>query len=143
MATRHSFLSTTGLIRAPSNASSVVSLYPASSPVDSSTSTQKKTKNLKSKNIKNLTLQATPSQQQTSLKRRIHSGGVIPLGPVFIVGMAVVLSLFYIGALSFAFIGAEDELVFKDMLNDLAMNDPGVSVIDLEDTFIGSSNRRG
>ena len=139
MATRHSFLSTTGLIRAPSNASSVVSLYPASSPVDSSTSTQK-TKNLKSKNIKNLTLQATPSQQQTSLKRRIHSGGVIPLGPVFIVGMAVVLSLFYIGALSFAFIGAEDELVFKDMLNDLAKNDPGVSVIDLGVEFISSSN---
>ncbi|KAI0086473.1 hypothetical protein BDY19DRAFT_960057 [Irpex rosettiformis] len=126
MATRHSFLSTTGLIRAPSNASSIVSLYPASSPpVDAESSTQKKTKNLKSKNIKNLTL---PPTETPNLKRRAHAG-VIPLGPVFIVGMAVVLSLFYIGALSFAFIGAEDEAVFKDMLNDLARNDPGILLI--------------
>lgn len=50
---------------------------------------------------------------------------------MFIVGMAVVLSLFYIGALSFAFIGAEDEPVFKDMLNDLAKNNPGVSLSTL------------
>lgn len=48
------------------------------------------------------------------------------MGPMFVVGMAVVLSLLFIGAISFAFIGAEEEQIFKDLLNDIAQNTSGV-----------------
>ncbi|KAI0702297.1 hypothetical protein BC835DRAFT_1431023 [Cytidiella melzeri] len=118
MANRHSFLSTTGLIRTPSSASSVACSHPAST-----TSTLKRDKT--SKNMKNLIL---PTNSATQPKLRSNAG-VVPLGPVFIVGMVVVLSLLFIGALSCAFVGAEDEAVFKDLLNDLARNNPGILLI--------------
>ncbi|KAI0345843.1 hypothetical protein BDW22DRAFT_1324837 [Trametopsis cervina] len=128
MATRHSFLSTTGLIRSSSSASSVASTYLTSQPLrgesgghHGSTCRQ----STKSKNIKNLVL---PTSTPTLPKTRVNAG-VIPLGPTFIVGIAVVISLFFIGAISFAFIGAEEEAVFKDLLNDLAQHNPGIVLI--------------
>jgi hypothetical protein len=122
MASRHSFLSTTGLIRAPSSAS-IASKYSTSS-ANAEIGQTKSSK--KAKNVKNLSL-PNVSAALPSLKLRAH-GGVVPLGPRFVIGMAVALSLLFIGALSCAFIGAEEDAVFKDLLNDLAVNNPGVSI---------------
>ena len=61
-----------------------------------------------------------------SAKKLRGTAGVIPLGPAFIVGIAIIMSLFFIGALSFAFVGGEDVPVFREILDDLANNDPGV-----------------
>ena len=83
---------------------------------DKSTSRMPRQKHLKKLQ---LSTDASPKPRGT--------GGVIPLGPTFIVGMAIVLSLCFIGVISFAFIGAEDAPVFKSTLSDLAAENPGVS----------------
>ena len=109
MSTRHSFLSTTGLIRAPSNASTLPHV--------------KSTKHAQ----KSGTKPKTPSRAKTVLSRT--KAGILPLGTRFIVGMAILFSLFFIFSLSCAFIGTEeDEPPFKDLLDNVAANDPGVSL---------------
>ena len=41
--------------------------------------------------------------------------------------MAVLFSIVFIGAISLAFVGAEDDPVFQDVLNEIARDNPGVS----------------
>lgn len=104
MSNRHSFLSTTGLIRAPSNASALSQV----------------------KAPKHAKPGKKPSRVKTALTRT--KAGILPVGTRFIVGMAILFSLFFIFSLSCAFIGTEDdEPPFKDMLDSVAANDPGVS----------------
>lgn len=134
MSTRHSFLSTTGLIRSSSSVSNA-NLAPS---VRAGSGTSRSTKTSqdpgpRSKNFKKLKLGAGVESVKTKLR---GSAGVIPLGPTFIVGIAVVMSLFFIGALSFAFIGAEDEPMFQKTLNELAKEHPGVSLRALLKTVL-------
>lgn len=78
------------------------------------------TESPRSKNLKKLTL-------APKLRLDLHAqAGVVPLGSTFIVGIAIVISLFFIISISFAFVGAEDEAVFKDILDSLAETNPGV-----------------
>lgn len=56
------------------------------------------------------------------------TSGVVPLGPTFLVVMTVLFSVVFIGAISLAFVGAEDDPVFRDVLNEMARDNPGVSV---------------
>ncbi|THH01895.1 hypothetical protein EW026_g861 [Hermanssonia centrifuga] len=73
---------------------------------------------------------ASNGSKKLTTKLRLHfNAGVIPLGPTFIVWMGIAISILFITAVSFAFIGAEDELVFKDLLNDIAEHSPGVVLI--------------
>lgn len=69
---------------------------------------------------------AAPEPEKPPLR---GAGGVIPLGATFIVGIGIVISLFFIGALSFAFIGSEDEPVFQKRLDTLAATSPGLVLI--------------
>jgi len=56
--------------------------------------------------------------------------GILPLGSRFIVGMAIAFSLFFIFSLSCAFIGTEeDEPPFKELLDNVAANNPGIVLI--------------
>ncbi|GJE99627.1 hypothetical protein PsYK624_158980 [Phanerochaete sordida] len=137
MATRHSFLSTTGLLRSPSSASTA-SYAPSFAAGSPPAAPGKPTRFRHFKNLKSLTLSPKaktespappPVKPQLEPPARRGSGGVIPLGPVFIVGMAIVISLFFVGALSFAFIGAEDEPVFRATLDKLAAESPGIVLI--------------
>lgn len=59
------------------------------------------------------------------------TGGVIPLQNVTILIFTLIFSLLFILALSCSFLGGdeEDEPLFKSMLNDIAMNDPGVVLL--------------
>lgn len=131
MSNRASFLSTTGLLRSTSSASAA-SVYStksnATKPSTITSQTEKPASRLQRlKNLKKLKLSPTSSDASPKPKRRI-TGGVIPMGSTFIVGMAVVMSLCFVMVISFAFIGAEDAPVFKDVLNDLAQHNPGVSL---------------
>lgn len=127
MSNRHSFLSTTGLLRSSSsasNASFTPSAYGSSKAAKATPTlqTEKPTGRLQRlKNLKELKLSSDISPKSHS------TGGIIPLDPTFIVGMAIVMSLCFVGVISFAFIGAEDTPVFKDVLNGLAQTSPGVS----------------
>ncbi|KAI1793398.1 hypothetical protein LXA43DRAFT_1002371 [Ganoderma leucocontextum] len=65
-----------------------------------------------------------PPQTKTPLTTR---AGIIPLGPTFLVCMAVALSLLFIGTISLAFIADEDKPpVIVAVLNDVAANAPGI-----------------
>lgn len=79
-----------------------------------------KPSNKRLKNLKKLTLPIEAARKFRG------TAGVIPLGPAFIVGIAVIMSIFFIGALSFAFIGGEDAPVFQNILDELAHTSPGV-----------------
>lgn len=128
MSTRHSFLSTTGLIRSSSSASTA-SHYPSvyGGPKSSLPSlSEKKSATGRFQRLENLKKLKLPDISDAAVKLR-GTGGVVPLGPTFIVGIAIIMSLFFIGAVSFAFIGAEDAPVFQNTLNDLAKSSPGVS----------------
>lgn len=59
------------------------------------------------------------------------TGGIAPLQNVTLLIFALIFSLLFILALSCAFIGGdeEDEPLFKGMLDDIAMNDPGVVLL--------------
>lgn len=59
------------------------------------------------------------------------NGGIIPLQNVTILIFTLIFSLLFILALSCSFIGGdeEDEPLFKSMLNDIAMNDPGLVML--------------
>ncbi|PCH40035.1 hypothetical protein WOLCODRAFT_136625 [Wolfiporia cocos MD-104 SS10] len=107
MSTRDSFLSTTGLIRAPS---SVSTYRPARQAKPGGTKPEK-----------------TPKHKVPLTATR---AGVIPLGPAFIVGIVVVFSLIFILSISCAFVGSEDdEPPFKSFLDDIATNNPGILLI--------------
>lgn len=54
-------------------------------------------------------------------------GGIVPMGISTILCLAISLSLFFITAISFAFMGSDgDEPYFKKTLNSVAQNNPGV-----------------
>lgn len=130
MSTRHSFLSTTGLIRAPSSASTYSNhALPGGTKPGYSKPSKSKLKSRLVEPVKNLK-QAIPKTR----------AGVIPLGPTFIVFIAIAFSLIFIASISFAFIGSEDEETsFKDLLDDVARNNPGVCqfVLFRRLTFLG------
>ncbi|KAG2126536.1 hypothetical protein DEU56DRAFT_822353 [Suillus clintonianus] len=58
------------------------------------------------------------------------TGGIVPLQNVTVLIFAIIFSLLFIIAVSFSFLGEdEDEPPFKSMLNDIAKNDPGVVLL--------------
>lgn len=69
------------------------------------------------------------------------TGGVVPLQNVTILIFALIFSLLFILALSCSFLGGdeEDDPLFKSMLNDIATNDPGVSVPYVFDVLLLNS----
>ncbi|KAI0917244.1 hypothetical protein AcW2_007429 [Taiwanofungus camphoratus] len=108
MSTRHSYLSTTGLIRDPSNAASVAPSTHANSGG------------------------TKPGQNRSSRKKplTVAKAGILPLGPAFIVAIAMAFSLVFILSLSFAFVGSDDdEPKFKSLLEDIANNSPGIVLL--------------
>ncbi|CCL99705.1 uncharacterized protein FIBRA_01727 [Fibroporia radiculosa] len=110
MSDRHSFLSTTGLIRASSNASTI---SPATHARPGSTRPGKQTHPRKPKSSAIVT-----------------RGGITPLGPAFLVGIAVVLSLLFISSIACAFVGSDaDEPPFKGLLDGIAVNNPGIVLL--------------
>ncbi|CAL1713170.1 unnamed protein product [Somion occarium] len=114
MSTRHSFLSTTGLIRSPS-AVSTISTHASSGgtkPTKSEASVFK--------------TKATRTEPLKALRTR---AGIVPLGPTFLVVMALLFSLLFIASISFAFIGSEEGPDFKDVLDDVAQNNPGIVLV--------------
>ncbi|TFK88198.1 hypothetical protein K466DRAFT_585745 [Polyporus arcularius HHB13444] len=122
MSTRHSFLSTTGLIR-PSSAMSTLSTAddyttPSHARSGSTRPGRKPTA-------------ATPLRPPPpSSKPLTTRAGILPLGPGFLVGMAVTLSLLFILVIMCAFIPDTDETpAFAGMLNDIAANSPGIVLI--------------
>lgn len=61
----------------------------------------------------------------------LHTGskGIIPLRNVTVLIFAIILSLLFILALSCAFLGDDqDEPYFKNVLNEVSANDPGVGL---------------
>lgn len=109
MSTRHSFLSTTGLLRANSSASTL---------------STRQTNLGNTKVGSHIRVDNTPKTRKT-----VTRAGVVPLGPTFIIFIAFFFSFIFIFSISFAFVGSEDEETFKDLLNDIAHNSPGVSCI--------------
>ncbi|OSD07271.1 hypothetical protein PYCCODRAFT_1430513 [Trametes coccinea BRFM310] len=114
MSIRHSFLSTTGLIRPPSVASVAESVIPPS----------RHAKRGGTKPEERVRPRGPPT------RKPVARAGVIPLGPTFIVGLAVFLSLLFILAVSCAFIPDEDErITFANILDDIAANAPGIVLV--------------
>ncbi len=110
MSTRHSFLSTTGLVRGNTTSST----YSARQASSGGTKTGKNK-------------QVTDDSKVTRSRKIVTRAGVIPLGPTFLIIIAFTFSVFFIASISFAFVGAEDEPTFKGLLEDIAHNNPGVS----------------
>ncbi|KAF7792627.1 hypothetical protein EIP86_003724 [Pleurotus ostreatoroseus] len=129
MSSRHSFLSTTSLLRSPSAASLAPSIpaTPSSTRLGRIVRGHKRTPN-----------DSNPVEVPNTQPRRLcGDNGIIPLGPMFVVGIAIVISLCFIGAISFAFIGAEDELIFRDVLNELALVFIGDNVdVDIDEPAV-------
>ena len=119
MSTRHSFLSTTGLIRSPSSGSTLPSHHASS----------RGTKTGNTPFFHRAKPSEKPAQPKSfhPLQKLRTTAGVVPLGPTFLVIMAVLFSIVFIGAISLAFVGAEDDPVFQDVLNEIARDNPGVS----------------
>ncbi|KAI0755042.1 hypothetical protein C8Q80DRAFT_1142550 [Daedaleopsis nitida] len=124
MSTRHSFLSTTGLIR-PSSVLSTASVAESSytSHYHSRTGSIKHGRRPTAKNT------ATPPPPLPKIPLTTKAG-IIPLGPTFLVAMAVGLSLLFILVMTCAFIPDENEKpAFAGMLDDVAENTPGIVLI--------------
>lgn len=116
MSTRHSFLSTTGLIR-PMSAASFASPADDYLPDRFAPSGISTSRRMRKSTV-------PPPQTNPTLTTR---AGIIPLGPTFLVCMAVALSLLFIGTISLAFIADEDKPpATAAILNDVAANTPGV-----------------
>ncbi|KAJ3556196.1 hypothetical protein NM688_g2160 [Phlebia brevispora] len=121
MSSRVSYLSTTGLIRSSSSASVA---HSTRAPADGTKSV-----------LKALRLHArTPNDsdqvgEKVQPRRLCNDSGIVPLSPLFLVGIAIVISLCFIGAISCAFIGGEDEAIFKDLLDKIAEQSPGILLI--------------
>ncbi|KAH9850124.1 hypothetical protein C2E23DRAFT_735631 [Lenzites betulinus] len=127
MSTRHSFLSTTGLIRPPSAASFIddAAAAPHRHARPGGTKpgrrTHKPTTPVPS---------AGPSSGSSPSRASRTKAGIVPLGPAFVVGIAVLLSLLFILAISCAFIADEDERpMFAALLDDAAANTPGIVLV--------------
>ena len=120
MSSRHSFLSTTGLIRPGSALSVVTTAEGSAAPAHQharSGSTKPGRKHTR-----------TPAPATVPSKPLVTRAGIMPLGPGFFVCIAVFLSLLFVSVLSFAFISDEDERpAFADDLDWVAANTPGVS----------------
>lgn len=72
--------------------------------------------------------QATGRTNPKNGARLAGHGGIIPLRITTILMLAVTLSLFFILSVCFAFMGYDgDEPYFKQTLNSVAQNNPGVS----------------
>ncbi|TBU27218.1 hypothetical protein BD311DRAFT_846030 [Dichomitus squalens] len=115
MSTRHSFLSTTGLIRPVSAASaaSVADSYYVPNRLARSEGTT--------------TGKPIAMPQPHVKKPPTTRAGIIPLGPMVIVSMAVTLSLLFTAAISLAFIPDDDNTsAIASMLDDVAANTPGI-----------------
>ncbi|KAF7979664.1 hypothetical protein HWV62_41651 [Athelia sp. TMB] len=58
------------------------------------------------------------------------NGGIIPMRVTTLLALGISLSLFFIMAISFAFLGEEgDEPYFKSVLTDVAQNSPGIVLL--------------
>ncbi|KAI0770235.1 hypothetical protein C8Q74DRAFT_1201513 [Fomes fomentarius] len=124
MSTRHSFLSTTGLIR-PSSTMSMASTVESHIPYYHHAHSGGTKPGRKSS-----ATTAPPPPPPSSSKALTKRAGVVPLGPTFIVSMAVTLSLLFILVIMCAFISDEDEKpAFASMLDDVAANTPGLVLI--------------
>ena len=114
MSTRHSFLSTTGLIRPSSVAYATEDVLPSRHAPPCGTKRGRRA------------LQTKAANEPPVHRAR---AGIIPLGPAFIIGLAVFLSILFILSLSCAFLADEDgKPAFAALLDDVAANTPGVSV---------------
>ena len=72
---------------------------------------------------------SSTTSKKPALSRRL-GGGITPLGPSFLVGLAALLSIFFIISVSMVFVGAADEEdPFKELLDNAAQNNPGVSTL--------------
>ncbi|KAI0823933.1 hypothetical protein BC628DRAFT_1420370 [Trametes gibbosa] len=121
MSTRHSFLSTTGLIR-PYSAASFSG--------DAATAPHARTGGTKPGRRTHKPTTPIPSTGPSPPLAPRTKAGIVPLGPAFIVGIAVLLSLLFTLALSCAFIADEDERpVFAAILDDAAANTPGIVLV--------------
>ena len=112
MSSRHSFLSTTGLIR-PGSALSMNegSILPPPNVRPSTAHRGRK-----------------PASATAPSKPLTTRAGILPLSPGFLVFLAAILSILFVSCLSFAFIPDEDEKSpFADDLDYVAANAPGVS----------------
>ncbi|KAI0632341.1 hypothetical protein C8Q77DRAFT_918090 [Trametes polyzona] len=129
MSTRHSFLSTTGLIRPPSAASSYTE--------SSSAPAHKHARPNGTKSSGRRTHIGTPPAPPLPTTgpnlpplKPLTRAGVMPLGPAFVVGIAALLSLLFVLAVSCAFIGDDDNPPpFAALLDDTAANAPGIVLI--------------
>ena len=122
MSSRHSFLSTTGLIRPGSALSMASTVDVSANPIP--------THHAPLGNTRSGRRPVVPSESTppTSSKPLTTRAGILPLGPGFLVCIATILSLLFISCLSFAFIPDEDERpAFASDLDDVAANAPGVS----------------
>ncbi|TCD70138.1 hypothetical protein EIP91_004608 [Steccherinum ochraceum] len=150
---RHSFLSTTGLLRSPSSGSimSVTSTYsqtPLASSSRGTTTTPLSTSQYSKVSGPSRTrvlrghrttlpeplqpaVQTMHEFKRRSVAPRLRTrAGIVPLGPTFLVVMAVLFSLFFVGTISFAFIGSEEETPpFKTMLDAVARDTPGIVLV--------------
>lgn len=70
-----------------------------------------------------------PHPPQPSSKPLTTRAGILPLGPGFLLGLAMTLSLLFILVMMCAFIPDNEETpALASMLDDIAANSPGVSV---------------
>ncbi|KAI0333652.1 hypothetical protein GY45DRAFT_1271339 [Cubamyces sp. BRFM 1775] len=115
MSTRHSFLSTTGLIRPSSTTFIPEDVLPSRHAQPCGTKRGRRTPKTK-----------------TGDEPPVHRAraGIIPLGPAFITGLAVLLSLLFILSISCAFLADEGaQPAFAALLDDVAANTPGIVLI--------------
>ncbi|KAI0699303.1 hypothetical protein C8T65DRAFT_303943 [Cerioporus squamosus] len=124
MSTRHSFLSTTGLLR-PSSAMSTLSMAD-----DYTTPSHARSGSTRSGRKPPSTAPPGPRPLPQSSKSLTTRAGILPLGPGFLVGMAVTLSVLFILVIMCAFIPDDDETpAFAGILDDIAVNSPGIVLI--------------
>ncbi|KAH9891582.1 hypothetical protein C8Q73DRAFT_762752 [Cubamyces lactineus] len=115
MSTRHSFLSTTGLIRPSSVAYIAEDDFPSQHAPPRGTKRGRRTHKMKIAD---------------DLPVHRARAGIVPLGPAFIIGLAVLLSFLFILSLSCAFLADEGaQPAFSTLLDDVAANMPGIVLI--------------
>lgn len=127
MSTRHSFLSTTGLLRPASSLSnlSIAEEEEVSIPYYQ----HAQSGDTKPGRKQTDTVETRTPQTTNALTTK---AGIRPLGSMFLVTMGVFLSILYIVVMMCAFIRDEDEKpVFASVLDDVAANTPGVSTPSL------------
>ncbi|KAH9922859.1 uncharacterized protein BXZ73DRAFT_51259 [Epithele typhae] len=122
MSHRHSYLSTTGLVR-PGSSLSMASVASTSEDTASTPETLPASR-ASSRPV------PTPRPAAKTYKPLTTKAGIIPLGPGFFVWISAILSLLFISCLSFAFIPDDDQRpAFGAELDDVAANSPGIVLI--------------